>query len=178
MVARRQKLVAASLVLAGGIALALPLRRNEPLPSGRMQSGAVGPKITSAAPVDHLAGGNPTPSDATMAARHGDLGVPLAEAKDPFAGAPPPELQGGEAKVFTTVSNIGGPVLPLAEQPPEPELHIVHEGDSLARLAGRYLGDESRSLEIFELNRDLLGNPHVLPLGVELRIPLGTSKGD
>ena len=178
MVARRQKLIAASLVLAAGIALALPLRRSKPLPSGRMQSGDVAPKITSAASVDRLAGGNLAASVAATAARDGDLGSPLAEAKDPFAGVPSPELQGADAKVFTTVSDVGGPAAPHAPEPPEQELHIIHEGDSLARLAGRYLGDESRSLEIFELNRDVLGNPHVLPLGVELRIPRGSSTGD
>jgi nucleoid-associated protein YgaU len=178
VVARRQKLIAASLVLAAGIALALPLRRNAPLPSGRMQSGEVAPKVTSAPPADHLAGGNLAASVAAAAARDGDLEISLAEANDPFAGASPPELQRGDAKVFTTVSDVGGPAAPLAPEPPEQELHIIHEGDSLARLAGRYLGDESRSLEIFELNRDVLGNPHVLPLGVELRIPRGSSTGD
>jgi hypothetical protein len=27
-------------------------------------------------------------------------------------------------------------------------------------------------MEIFELNREVLANPHLLPLGAELRIPL------
>jgi nucleoid-associated protein YgaU len=58
--------------------------------------------------------------------------------------------------------------------PPAPthRIHVVHEGDSLDRLAKRYLGDESRALEIFDLNRELLDNPHVLRLGTELKIPL------
>ncbi|MCC6491717.1 MAG: LysM peptidoglycan-binding domain-containing protein [Pirellulales bacterium] len=50
-------------------------------------------------------------------------------------------------------------------------IHVVHEGDRLDRLAKRYLGDESRALELFDLNRDVLTNPHLLPIGTELRIP-------
>jgi nucleoid-associated protein YgaU len=48
---------------------------------------------------------------------------------------------------------------------------VVHNGDTLGRLARRYLGDEGRALEIFDLNRDVLSNPHLLPIGAELRIP-------
>ncbi len=56
-------------------------------------------------------------------------------------------------------------------------MHVVHEGDSLDRLAKRYLGDEARALEIFDLNRDVLANPHVLAIGIELRIPQATGPG-
>jgi nucleoid-associated protein YgaU len=81
------------------------------------------------------------------------------------------EAATGSAGVFATVSSgiTPSPLIP-AEGEPSPPVHIIHEGDSLARLAGRYLGDESRALELFDLNRDVLDNPHVLPLGVELRI--------
>jgi nucleoid-associated protein YgaU len=56
-------------------------------------------------------------------------------------------------------------------EPPQSRVHVVHNGDTLGRLAKRYLGDEGRGLEIFDLNRDLLSNPHLLPIGAELRIP-------
>jgi nucleoid-associated protein YgaU len=76
--------------------------------------------------------------------------------------------------VFTTVSSAAADTAALPEAAASlPEVHIVHQGDSLARLASRYLGDDARALEIFDLNRDVLDNPHVLPLGVELRIPQG-----
>jgi nucleoid-associated protein YgaU len=57
-------------------------------------------------------------------------------------------------------------------------VHVIHEGDSLDRLAKRYLGDEARALEIFDLNRDILDNPHVLRIGVELRIPVTERASD
>lgn len=49
--------------------------------------------------------------------------------------------------------------------------HVVVDGDSLERLANRYLGDPRRGSEIYELNRDALSNPELLPIGVELVIP-------
>jgi LysM domain len=49
--------------------------------------------------------------------------------------------------------------------------HIVVDGDSLSKLADRYLDDPTFADEIFRLNRDVLTDPEVLPIGVELRIP-------
>jgi nucleoid-associated protein YgaU len=50
-------------------------------------------------------------------------------------------------------------------------MHRVVDGDSLPKLAERYLGDERRAGEILEANRDILVHPDLLPLGVRLRIP-------
>jgi hypothetical protein len=49
--------------------------------------------------------------------------------------------------------------------------HIVIDGDSLAKLADRYLDDPALGNEIYEMNRNVLANPELLPIGVELRIP-------
>jgi nucleoid-associated protein YgaU len=53
----------------------------------------------------------------------------------------------------------------------ETRSHIVIDGDSLQRLAARYLKDPARANEIYEANRELLANPDLLPIGVELIIP-------
>lgn len=58
-----------------------------------------------------------------------------------------------------------------AEQQPQEVRHVVQNSDTLEKLAKRYLGDEGRALEIFDLNRDVLDNPHLLPINAELRIP-------
>ena len=60
---------------------------------------------------------------------------------------------------------------------PEERIHVVHNGDTLEKLAERYLGSPLRAGEIFDLNRDRLKNPHVLPIGAELRIPNSGSEG-
>jgi hypothetical protein len=49
--------------------------------------------------------------------------------------------------------------------------HRISVGDTLAKLAERYLGDASRSAEIFEANTNLLNDPRVLPIGVWIQIP-------
>lgn len=54
--------------------------------------------------------------------------------------------------------------------------HVVADGDSLPRIAERYLGDASRAREIYELNRDSLMNPDLLPIGEKLRIPQRASE--
>ncbi len=58
--------------------------------------------------------------------------------------------------------------------------HIIVDGDSLAKLAGRYLNNPQRSEEIFALNRNVLTSPELLPIGAEIRIPtrLGTRTDD
>jgi phage tail protein X len=49
--------------------------------------------------------------------------------------------------------------------------HRIIDGDTLAKLARKYLGDSSRAGEIYFANRELLATPEVLPLGVEIAIP-------
>lgn len=56
--------------------------------------------------------------------------------------------------------------------------HVVIDGDTLVRLADRYLDDANRASEIYRLNRDVLSNPELLPIGVELRIPARERPGD
>ena len=55
---------------------------------------------------------------------------------------------------------------------PDEVVHVVSNGDTLEKLAQRYLGDSGRAMELFDLNRDQLANPHLLPIGAELRIPI------
>jgi nucleoid-associated protein YgaU len=55
--------------------------------------------------------------------------------------------------------------------PPRPTWHRIVDGDTLTELASEYLGDGRLALTIFEANRDVLDSPHILPIGVELRIP-------
>jgi nucleoid-associated protein YgaU len=50
--------------------------------------------------------------------------------------------------------------------------HRIVDGDSLHALAEKYLGRSERHLEIFELNRDILARPDILPLGREILIPV------
>jgi nucleoid-associated protein YgaU len=60
---------------------------------------------------------------------------------------------------------------PAVETRPKLRDHRIVDGDTLDGLAERYLGKASRAEEIFELNRDLLRDPNILPVGKRLRIP-------
>ena len=55
---------------------------------------------------------------------------------------------------------------------PRPEIvYSLEQGDTLKALAKRFLGDESRKLEIYRLNRDILASPDKLPVGKVIRFP-------
>ncbi len=48
--------------------------------------------------------------------------------------------------------------------------HRIADGDDLRLLAGKYLRNESRHMEIFELNRQILSRPDLLPIGKEIQV--------
>jgi LysM domain len=52
-----------------------------------------------------------------------------------------------------------------------PIRHVVEDGDTLSKLAVRYLGHAEAYLQIFQYNRDVLASPDLLPIGAVLKIP-------
>jgi nucleoid-associated protein YgaU len=52
-----------------------------------------------------------------------------------------------------------------------PRTHAIVDGDSLAKLAERFLGDPQLANQIYDLNRDVLSSPDLLPIGAELKLP-------
>ena len=58
-----------------------------------------------------------------------------------------------------------------ATTPSSVRTHIIIDGDSLPRLAARYLDNPKRDQEIFQLNQGVLTDPELLPIGLELKIP-------
>ena len=51
--------------------------------------------------------------------------------------------------------------------------HVVRSGETLGRLASRFLGDAARWRVIFDVNRDRIQNPDLIRVGQALRIPRG-----
>ena len=49
--------------------------------------------------------------------------------------------------------------------------HRIAEGDTLAQLAEQYLGSRERYLDLFQANADVLFDPRLIPIGVEIVIP-------
>ncbi|MEM1098523.1 MAG: LysM peptidoglycan-binding domain-containing protein [Planctomycetota bacterium] len=53
------------------------------------------------------------------------------------------------------------------------ETITVEAGDSLSKLAERHLGSQSKYLELYEANRDVLESPDRVVVGMELKLPAG-----
>lgn len=49
--------------------------------------------------------------------------------------------------------------------------HEVVKGDTLFKIAEKYYGDSSLYPQIFEANKDILTDPHLILIGQKLRIP-------
>ncbi len=58
----------------------------------------------------------------------------------------------------------------LRQEFPE-RYHVIVNGDTLARIARRYLGDAQQSEVILRWNREIIRDPNRLPLGKKIRIP-------
>jgi hypothetical protein len=54
--------------------------------------------------------------------------------------------------------------------------HYVTDGDTLEKIAERYLGDASRAAELVQANADWLKNPELLPIGRGVRVPSRSSR--
>jgi nucleoid-associated protein YgaU len=186
MVSRKQKLFAAGAVLATGFAIALLFRR-EPEPRSSAPTPALAASAaqsvnvpSSASPLvstgrDMLAG-QFSPLQPLSASNAGSVSTSHdGRVALPVVDTPPIEVAGIGASppqptVMTTVGDAPSSVA-VDSAAPTFRIHVVHNGDTLERLADRYLGDGGRALELFDLNRDLLENPHLLPIGAQLRIP-------
>lgn len=184
----KQKLVAAGAALGVGLGLALLFPRREAGPSA-VPNSAEALATTSIAPPSAKSAavfrGHFSPLAALPAELAATTNVADAPASVPASQSSPshsiesPSLPLGDLPGAQLTS--GRPVYsreptnspPGNNQPTSPtyRIHVIHNGDTLERLAERYLADGARALEIFDLNRDVLENPHVLRIGAELKIP-------
>ena len=49
--------------------------------------------------------------------------------------------------------------------------HVVVDGETLSSIAGKYLGSQTRYLDVFNANKDQLKSPNDLKVGMKLNIP-------
>ncbi len=190
---RARRVTLALAVLATGLCLAWPFRRTPPAPSSLSQvvdqpltlGEGVSlqlPGQTATAPLS-LPPRTPRPADSELdVAAAGESST----APPPASSARPPALPDRYRPLFRPSGDDGAgspPVLPTGSPvrpapPPalpaaaRPRQHTIHDGDTLASLAARYLGDAQRAGEILEANRSVLSDPELLPIGVTIVIPL------
>ncbi|MDZ4658511.1 MAG: LysM peptidoglycan-binding domain-containing protein [Bythopirellula sp.] len=195
-VTRKRKIFTAGLILGLGCALAWPFRKssegaNPTLPRENQAEtlrASNGDPIASAvvAPLSEV----PMAPDqvvARMASTNEATETPRSDGLESFDLANHPALAQREnaSAEPTTPTPLAAsdpttrPAYTVTQTPqqaspnawPTELIHVVSNGDTLEKLAERYLRDSGRALEIFDLNRDQLSNPHLLPIGVELRVP-------
>ena len=202
---RAKKLIIVCFVLAVGIALAWPFRKQnaELMPSEapdaqRTASQQAGSGDSSTLELPMTLGKDSGQGVAAQMASTGEPANPIEfdlqshpalagsepqrAATQRVAPTPPRTSASDESPVTPTYSgqipgsrpvySTGQTSLPEEAAWPEEVVHVVHHRDTLEKLAERYLGDASRALELFDLNRDQIANPHLLPVGAELRIPV------
>ena len=142
----------------GGIAVVdVPLRRPDIVPS-------LGP-MGAISPAEDLASEHAIADSSDQASRSDStVAGPLPELASrfgPLASSPPPSVRRDWHPTR----------LKLPDARPKERRHRLTDGDTLERLAERYLGDVARAPEIFAINRDQLAAPDLLPLGKIIRIP-------
>ncbi|MBA4106777.1 MAG: hypothetical protein C0485_13560 [Pirellula sp.] len=176
MVPRKPKLIAAAAVLAVGLGLAWPWRRGETMPAAVLPMatpstsfGSVPPPQTQPAPA--------VAPPSVVATTIGMSGMPVQS--DLVSAGGSPQLVTVAKPATPEASQLALPGIEAVEASAASERsYIIQEGDSLERLAQRYLGDQGRAVEIFDLNRQVLENPHILPIGTELKIPLVSERAN
>jgi 5'-nucleotidase len=93
--------------------------------------------------------------------------------------APPPALPASFAPAAEPApksnwqpSRLPAPTALHAARPPaQPRTYRLRDGDTLERIAERFLGNAERAAEIFETNRAVLARPDLLPVGATIQIP-------
>ncbi|HEX3999032.1 MAG TPA: LysM peptidoglycan-binding domain-containing protein [Pirellulales bacterium] len=163
--------------------------------SGQTNAGANDPATRSSATPqetnshsqnDTVAAPTPSPPATPQPASPTSTPPPAADANDfhtaagsaptkPAEGALPdlPDRFSGNRSDSPSTSDFHTEPSPDASPP---QTHKIVDGDSLPMLAERYLGSASRAGEIFACNRDVLGDPELLPIGARLRIPSGQAR--
>jgi len=181
---RGTKIMAASVVLGSGAIVALLFRQEPPQPdpqAPRNFGQLVLRKATTPLPVESYGSEAPLPtepnSDAPSPARDCERTtiVTLVEQEDS-----PPSLPRNYPATNSVEDSRWGTAIGLTfpqrnGSSPEKRTHKVVDGDTLRSLARRYLGSADRHGEIFEVNKQLLSDPELLPIGAKLTIPVDTN---
>lgn len=184
---RNRKVFTAALILLLGCVLAWPFRKAEEpsAPNLESETQIETPRATNGDPIAaqsdpqvmaHMASAS-TQSDSAVTnnlesfdiANHPALAERVEDQAAPFSDGTPSPVVADPEPAYATSPSVNNPNL-KGEWPRE-LVHVVANGDTLEKLAERYLHDAGRALEIFDINRDQLSNPHLLPIGVELRVP-------
>ena len=80
-------------------------------------------------------------------------------------------LNGIIGEEYENISGSGRIVLGTGEETGSGTVYIVDFGDTLWSIASEYLGSGTRWKEVYDANRDRIGDPNFIYEGMELKIP-------
>jgi len=181
----RTRLLGAIVLMAAGLTAAMFFRRapSEPPPIPqverppvlRQRSTPPAPQATVAQRPNRAASATKRPADSAQQCP--------ATVVEPVDRMPPPQLpatypdfvrQEAGGDDLGARSPLGLGMMPSAPigRTQRRIVHTIVDGDSLPALAERYLGSADRWPEIYRANEHLLSSPELLPIGVQLAIPL------
>jgi len=69
------------------------------------------------------------------------------------------------------VGSVNGDALNAPAPVAEPEYYVIKSGDTLWKIAEKFLGNGSKYPEIFEANREVIEDPDKIFVGQKIRIP-------
>lgn len=116
---------------------------------------------------------SPVPvADVVTASWHEPTPIVLPDDSIPLPSLPHvPLARHSASRIYEPDFSPQAPAPPRVVSRPATRKHRISDGDSLELLALRYLGDKDRASEIAALNRDVLSDPALLPIGREIAIP-------
>ena len=195
----RKRVLLGLSIIAGGVCAALPFRHELPVSIPAPASPAASVPENANPLLQPAIAGATSPSVAsqqTLAAPIApspyidDGSQRLERENDTHISSPPPPE---EIAALARPNSTEPPMLPvsfqvkqldeshtgpwqpakLAEGPAgPPREYRIRKLDTLEDLAERFLGSQDRATELFEANRGVLKDRHILPLGAVIRIPL------
>ena len=71
------------------------------------------------------------------------------------------------------VGDVKAEKIQAPEQKAKVEYYVIQSGDTLSKIAKKYLGDATAYPKIFEANREVIKDANLIYPGQKIRIPLG-----
>jgi len=121
---------------------------------------------------DWFAGKAPIAADQSAAAQH-DSAPRAVNELEPISA---PSWRSAQAAASLASVGVGDKHSNLIHGPMT--THVVTDGDTLPKLAERYLGDAAQAQRLFDLNGDVLDHPDLLPIGAELSVPASPPRSE
>jgi len=168
-VERRKKIALVVLVLGVGVGVALQFRKadSDHSPADDPKSPIRSDEVVASPPwqsSDTVKPEAAPAADNSASADDGSIAAHSAPSHqiDPVSTVPRPNL--------SSLLEVNRAATMVDLRAPE-QTHTLVDGDTLSKLATRYLGSAEHSQALFDHNRDVLRNPDELPIGAVLRIP-------